>query len=130
MCAFCRLLAKVPEHTWGVDVKKALNWDYSNLTNSYFHENLENGNPGYELAAKSWRRQAHYVQWALEALGPQHPVVREYEGDVDQRLRLSEMSESDLKVHATKVKALQGSKAFRYVALQLFWIMFWIYIFH
>lgn len=35
--AFSRMLLKIPEHTWGADVKKALA-DWGNWTNSKFHK--------------------------------------------------------------------------------------------
>ncbi|GAB4813534.1 hypothetical protein N2152v2_000580 [Parachlorella kessleri] len=65
---FSRLLLKVPEHTWGVDVKKALG-DYDNWSNKDFHAQLANKSDNYQVTVASWVRQRAYGLWAAQELG-------------------------------------------------------------
>ncbi|CAL5224396.1 g7077 [Coccomyxa viridis] len=65
---FSRILSKIPEHTWGLDVKTFLA-DYSNWSNKEFQDQLDAGAWNYRRTLDAWDRQRHYNQWALEALG-------------------------------------------------------------
>ena len=62
----CQSWAQVPEHTWGVDVKKGMP-DYCNWSNADFRTAAAAG--GYDAALHTWRRQRRYLDWAIEALG-------------------------------------------------------------
>ncbi|CAL8470098.1 g9640 [Coccomyxa elongata] len=62
---FTRFMVKVPEHTWGPDVKVYLN-DYANWSNDLFEAVRSSENYNYMEAA--WTRQRSYTRWALEAL--------------------------------------------------------------
>jgi hypothetical protein len=70
---------QIPEHTWGLDVKTHLA-DFVNYTNAPFHACLAAGCRNYGLLLHSWRRQAAYVPWALQALGAQHRIVKQVRG--------------------------------------------------
>jgi len=59
---------QVGEHTWGTDIKETIG-DYENWSNVLFHRKLAAKAPNFEGAVHSWKRQAGYVDWALEALG-------------------------------------------------------------
>ncbi|KAI8471932.1 MAG: hypothetical protein J3K34DRAFT_520136 [Monoraphidium minutum] len=73
---FTRLLLKVPEHTWGADVKNTLH-DTSNYNNDAFKACATGpaSCPNYQELVTSWRRQAAYIDHALAALPPSHPVA-------------------------------------------------------
>lgn len=61
---------KVPEHTWGVDVKTDLADDV-NWNNSAFKAALAKDEGGhYSTTIESWTRQAGYLDWAVTALTP------------------------------------------------------------
>ncbi|KAF8062055.1 hypothetical protein HT031_004315 [Scenedesmus sp. PABB004] len=113
---FTRLLLKVPEHTWGVDIKKTLA-DFVNYSNPDFHACLppdaasgaagdgDGGDgvplraalcPNYERVLHSWDRQAAYIDWALQALPPAHPVRAAFEADAAERRRLAATSAAGL----------------------------------
>ncbi|KAK9915574.1 hypothetical protein WJX75_001002 [Coccomyxa subellipsoidea] len=62
---FTRMLIKVPEHTWGPDVKVYLN-DYDNWSNDLFAE--MRGMDNYQYMEDAWTRQASYSEWAMQAL--------------------------------------------------------------
>ncbi|KAL4451756.1 hypothetical protein ABPG75_007418 [Micractinium tetrahymenae] len=68
---FSRLLLKLPEHTWGVDVKEyPNNWDI--WANADLHKKLaELTGPDdpFQVAIDSWARQRAYNQWAVQELG-------------------------------------------------------------
>ncbi|KAK9917700.1 hypothetical protein WJX75_007317 [Coccomyxa subellipsoidea] len=64
---FSRILSKVGEHTWGLDVKTFLG-DYANWDNKGFHELVEAGAWNYRRMIDAWNRQRAYVGWAIEAL--------------------------------------------------------------
>ncbi|KAL6772128.1 hypothetical protein ACKKBG_A29040 [Auxenochlorella protothecoides x Auxenochlorella symbiontica] len=66
--AFSRLLLKVPEHTWGVDIKKAL-MDYTHWSNHKFHQQLRSRAPNFLATVQSWLRQRAYNLWAVQELG-------------------------------------------------------------
>lgn len=97
---------KVPEHTWGLDTKCALNNDYVNLTNAQFHPNLAAG--VYQRAVDAWSRQARYVDWALEALPAGHPVAVAYGDDVRHRRQLAGVETGELQASAVKVDIIAG----------------------
>lgn len=59
---------QVPEHTWGLDTKKALP-DYRNWSNAAFHAALDDGNVAFIDTAAAWVRQRGYMRWSLDALG-------------------------------------------------------------
>jgi hypothetical protein len=65
-----RFLLKIPEHTWGADVKAAMP-DYRNWSNADFHTALATGH--YSDAVHCWRRQRAYLDWGLEALSASRP---------------------------------------------------------
>ncbi|CAE7237749.1 unnamed protein product [Symbiodinium sp. CCMP2592] len=69
---FTRFLLKIPEHTWGVDIKTTLH-DFKNWSNEAFEAARKGDN--YLQTELSWRRQRDYLHWALEALSPEHPLV-------------------------------------------------------
>jgi hypothetical protein len=65
---FTRFLLKVPEHTWGIDSKVApASWGV--WGNDEFREALQNDDL-FSIAEESWRRQASYVNWAIEVRWP------------------------------------------------------------
>ncbi|BDA48441.1 hypothetical protein COCOBI_12-1200 [Coccomyxa sp. Obi] len=64
---FSRILSKVAEHTWGLDVKTFLG-DYANWDNKGFHELVDAGAWNYKRMIDAWNRQRAYVAWAVEAL--------------------------------------------------------------
>eukprot|EP00775_Hariotina_reticulata_P006744 gene6744-6964_t len=123
---FSRLLVKVPEHTWGVDIKKTLH-DFTNYSNADFHQCLPAAKghgpalqqhaqdaslpvrtapcPNYEVSIHSWDRQAAYIDWALQALPPDHPVVCAFNEDLAERQRLAAISSDQLLAAGATVKA-------------------------
>jgi hypothetical protein len=86
VAAFERLLVKVPEHTWGLDVKTTLSYFNSNYSNQHLHQCMAaaaaaaagssaipvaaagdaQGCAGTARLAHSWQRQAAYVDLALQ----------------------------------------------------------------
>ncbi|KAK9798230.1 hypothetical protein WJX73_010911 [Symbiochloris irregularis] len=66
---FSRLLMKIPEHTWGLDIKTNLG-DFKNWSNADFQRQLESRDARYEMTVAQWKRQRKYMAWALEALHP------------------------------------------------------------
>ncbi|EIE25882.1 hypothetical protein COCSUDRAFT_46416 [Coccomyxa subellipsoidea C-169] len=77
---FTRMLIKVPEHTWGPDVKVYLN-DYTNWSNDAFA--AVQGQQNYIYMTNAWTRQASYNRWALEALkeASSGPVSARFKSD-------------------------------------------------
>jgi hypothetical protein len=83
---FDRLLLKVPEHTWGLDVKTTLrNFNCcGTYDNKHLHSCMDGKTPssssaaavsagpdppgcgGINRLAESWKRQAAYIDWALQ----------------------------------------------------------------
>lgn len=72
--AFDRLLMKLGEHTWGLDIKSYLN-DTVNWTNQQFQAHLNDDN--FQLVVKSWHEQRAYLTSAIAALGPQHTLAKQ-----------------------------------------------------
>ncbi|KAK9837747.1 hypothetical protein WJX74_004142 [Apatococcus lobatus] len=67
---FSRFLLKVPEHTWGVDIKTDLA-DMVNFNNTAFRAALAKDEGGhYSTTVEGWTRQAGYLDWAVTALSP------------------------------------------------------------
>ena len=72
---FTRLLLKVPEHTWGNDIKKSLaEYDPGSWTNEQFRAALEGGKDNYVRTVEAWHRQRAYLLWAVEALPVADPT--------------------------------------------------------
>ena len=72
---FTRLLLKVPEHTWGNDIKKSLaEYDPGAWTNEQFRAALEGGKDNYVRTVEAWHRQRAYLLWAVEALPVADPT--------------------------------------------------------
>jgi len=72
---FTRLMLKVPEHTWGNDIKKSLaEYDPESWTNAKFRAALASGKENYARTVEAWRRQRAYLKWAVEALPPADPT--------------------------------------------------------
>eukprot|EP01087_Luapelamoeba_hula_P000994 TRINITY_DN10754_c0_g1_i1.p1 TRINITY_DN10754_c0_g1~~TRINITY_DN10754_c0_g1_i1.p1 ORF type:complete len:714 (-),score=88.74 TRINITY_DN10754_c0_g1_i1:50-2191(-) len=67
MQAFDRLLTKVGEHTWGLDVKTFLG-DWVNWTNAEFHKANASSSVGYKLMSNSWIEQRSFITNALSIL--------------------------------------------------------------
>lgn len=63
---FSRALLKIPEHTWGLDVKTHLA-DYDNYRNDLF--DAARNKPNFQKMEASWNEQRSYVKEALDALG-------------------------------------------------------------
>lgn len=61
-------LIKVPEHTWGVDIKTTLR-DEVSWSNAALASKLHLQELNYVATVHSWQRQHAYIQWALDALG-------------------------------------------------------------
>ncbi|CAL5218578.1 g272 [Coccomyxa viridis] len=64
---FSRFLIKVPEHTWGVDIKIYLD-DYADWTNTELQRQIAAREPRFVYTVDAWIRQRSYTRWALEAL--------------------------------------------------------------
>ncbi|KAK9821791.1 hypothetical protein WJX81_004092 [Elliptochloris bilobata] len=62
---FTRMLLKIPEHTWGADMKTYLP-DFDNWDNADFHAHL--GDWDYQAVVAGWYDQAAYLDHAVEAL--------------------------------------------------------------
>jgi hypothetical protein len=75
--AFDRLLMKLGEHTWGLDIKSFLH-DTINWTNELFQQHLND--PNFQLVISSWHEQRSYLQAAISALGPKHPLAAAVKG--------------------------------------------------
>ena len=72
---FTRLLLKVPEHTWGNDIKKSLaEFEPGSWTNGQFRAALEAGKDNYARTVEAWHRQRAYLLWAVEALPSADPT--------------------------------------------------------
>ncbi|ELR18406.1 uncharacterized protein ACA1_138180 [Acanthamoeba castellanii str. Neff] len=79
---FDRLLTKVGEHTWGVDVKTFLN-DFTHWSNSEF-EAAKNGS-NFALMVNSWIEQRSFITNALRALSSSdkyEPLARTIEANL------------------------------------------------
>ena len=63
-----RFLLKVPEHTWGVDIKTTLR-DELSWSNAALRSQLHLSTLSFVATVRSWQRQRAYVDWALDALG-------------------------------------------------------------
>ncbi len=65
--AFGRMLALVPEHTWGVDIKTFLRdeeaWDRTDF------EAARDKDPRFAFSAASWAEQRQYLDAAIDQLG-------------------------------------------------------------
>jgi len=68
---FSRLLLKIPEHTWSVDIKKGLK-DWTIWNNTALREAISREN--FQQTIFSWLRQRKYLEWAVEALGGASPA--------------------------------------------------------
>ncbi|KDD76566.1 hypothetical protein H632_c180p1, partial [Helicosporidium sp. ATCC 50920] len=65
---FSRLLLKLPEHTWGVDVKATLA-DYEHWSNADFARDQADRPELYRVPELAWMRQRAYALWATQELG-------------------------------------------------------------
>eukprot|EP00879_Flechtneria_rotunda_P010814 GHRR01011301.1.p1 GENE.GHRR01011301.1~~GHRR01011301.1.p1 ORF type:complete len:838 (+),score=278.05 GHRR01011301.1:406-2919(+) len=95
---FTRLLIKVPEHTWGVSFNSYFG-DVTNYTNAWLHQLLSEGegnHQGLAVSVESWRRQRAYIDWALQALPPDHPVLTYTTADKAARAGHSGISSANL----------------------------------
>lgn len=63
-----RFLLKIPEHTWGVDIKTTLR-DEVSWSNAALQSQLHLSTLPFVATVRSWQRQREYVDWALDALG-------------------------------------------------------------
>lgn len=70
--AFDRMLLKLGEHTWGLDIKLFLN-DTVNWSNDLFQRHLKD--PNFQLVIKSWHEQRDYLSAAISSLSPTHPLA-------------------------------------------------------
>jgi len=77
---FDRLLMKIGEHTWGLDVKTYLH-DFKNWSNIDF-DNAKSGD-NYQVVVNSWIDQRSYLYAAIKVLG-NHPVVRLIEKEISE----------------------------------------------
>jgi len=66
MMYFDRMLLKIGEHTWGLDVKTFLN-DTQNWTNVQFE--AARSQPNYQLLVEAWIEQRSFLYNAVAALG-------------------------------------------------------------
>lgn len=106
---FSRILTKVPEHTWGLDVKKALN-DFTNWDNERFHACLALPCPNYAALIWSWVRQAAYIPWALEALPEGHTIRQGVARDIAVREATAALSDPPTQYGAERVNISGGGK--------------------
>eukprot|EP01105_Mastigella_eilhardi_P016897 TRINITY_DN3872_c0_g1_i1.p1 TRINITY_DN3872_c0_g1~~TRINITY_DN3872_c0_g1_i1.p1 ORF type:complete len:728 (+),score=198.55 TRINITY_DN3872_c0_g1_i1:284-2467(+) len=70
---FARVLVKVAEHTWGVDVKTYLK-DTSNWSNEQFEAHRNDSN--FQKMEQSWQEQRDYISNAILALGSGSPLAQ------------------------------------------------------
>ncbi|KAL6758170.1 hypothetical protein V8C86DRAFT_1553898 [Haematococcus lacustris] len=66
-----RLLAKVAEHTWGLAIQQLDNWEA--WSNQELDALAAARGPAYLRFTCAWERQARWLDYMREALGPQHP---------------------------------------------------------
>eukprot|EP00775_Hariotina_reticulata_P003530 gene3530-3799_t len=95
---FSRILVKVAEHTWGISFNQYFG-DFSNFTNVWLHDHLKQGeekHKGLAMSLESWRRQRKYIDWALEALPAEHPIVAAFAADKRSRQTHNTLSEEML----------------------------------
>lgn len=78
---FNRALLKIPEHTWGLDVKTHLA-DFENYRNDLF--DAARGKPNFQKMEASWQEQRAYLDEALAALGDS-PLAHEARDAVQSR---------------------------------------------
>lgn len=78
---FSRALLKIPEHTWGLDVKTHLG-DFENYGNDLF--DAARGKPNFQKMEASWQEQRAYLDEALAALG-NSPLAQEARDAVQSR---------------------------------------------
>lgn len=70
---FSRMLIKIAEHTWGVDIKIFLH-DYLNWSNEKFEK--VKSLPNFQESLKSWIEQRSFIQMAIDSL-EDHPLASE-----------------------------------------------------
>jgi hypothetical protein len=103
LVAFNRMLLKLSEHTWGLDVKTFLA-DWNVWSNAAFHASLTLKN--FSTMVNSWIEQRYFLTAAIQSL-QDHPLAAQITNELKKFQNISSPDTSDY--HAVSSHKLQST---------------------